>query len=57
MKEIIKSLFKQADKSKDNQLTLKIMSSVYPNNRPPENEWFKEFRVGMLHGKQVVHFG
>lgn len=57
MKEIIKSLFKKPEETKDIRLTLKIMSSVYPNNRPPENEWFKEFRVGMLHGKQVVHFG
>ena len=27
------------------------------NNRPPEFEWYQEFRVGSLHGvNQKVHF-
>lgn len=31
--------------------------STYPKNRPSEQEWFKEYRVSMLYGKQTIHIG
>lgn len=31
---------------------IKVMSSTYPENQPTEQEWFKEFRIGiMVHDK------
>ena len=32
--------------------------STYPKNRPSEQEWFKEYRVSMLYGRETtVHIG
>lgn len=28
--------------------------TTYPDNQPSEHEWYKEFRVSCLHGKQQV---
>lgn len=27
---------------------IKVMSTTYPENQPTEQEWFKEFNVGLL---------
>jgi hypothetical protein len=32
--------------------------STYPKNRPCQQEWFKEYRVSMLYGRETtVHIG
>ena len=32
--------------------------STYPKNRPSEHEWYKEFRVSMLYGRETTtHIG
>jgi hypothetical protein len=32
--------------------------STYPKNRPSQQEWFKEYRVSMLYGRETtVHIG
>lgn len=32
--------------------------SVYPKNRPSQDEWFKEYRVSMLYGRETItHIG
>lgn len=31
--------------------------STYPKNRPSQDEWFKEYRVSMLYGKETIHIG
>jgi poly-D-alanine transfer protein DltD len=36
---------------------LQIKSSYYPENRPSEQDWFKEFRVSMLYDRSAVYFG
>lgn len=35
---------------------IKIAKSIYPVDRPSEQEWIIEYRVSLLHGKQAVHF-
>jgi hypothetical protein len=32
-------------------------TSTYPENRPSQEEWFKEYRVSMLYGKKTIHIG
>lgn len=29
--------------------------SYYPTNQPTEAEWLKEFNVGMLYDRKIVH--
>lgn len=31
--------------------------STHPKNRPSQDEWFKEFRVSMLYGREITHIG
>jgi hypothetical protein len=31
--------------------------TVYPDNQPSQEEWFKEFRVSMLYDRQTVYIG
>ena len=33
------------------------LRTVYPENRIPQEEWFKEFKVSMLYDRQIVYFG
>jgi len=32
--------------------------SIHPKNRPSQDEWFKEYRVSMLYGRDTIsHIG
>lgn len=31
--------------------------STYPENRPSQEEWFKEYKVSMLYDRQTIYIG
>lgn len=50
--------FKLDEKDRANAYKIEQkFNSTYPKNRPSEQEWFKEYRVSMLYGKETVHIG
>lgn len=50
--------FKLDEKDRANAYKIEQkFNSTYPKNRPSEQEWFKEYRVSMLYGKQTIHIG
>ena len=50
--------FKLDEKDRANAYKIEQkFNSTYPKNRPSEQEWFKEYKVSMLYGKQTIHIG
>lgn len=37
------------------QKTVTKFRSIYPSNRPSEQEWMNEFRCGMLYDRKIIH--
>lgn len=56
-KIIIKFKLEEKDKPSAYKIEQKFIST-YPKNRPSEQEWYKEFRVSMLYGREATsHIG
>ena len=53
---IIKCKLDEKDRANAYKIEQKF-TSTHPKNRPSEQEWFKEYRVSMLYGKQTIHIG
>ena len=56
MKQILLWLGIQRPTSFENQKLQVSFKSYYPENQPSYQDWVKEFRVSILHGKHAVHF-
>lgn len=55
MKEILIWLgFTRPAPFENNKLHVSF-KSYYPKNQPSYQQWCKEFRVSMMHGKDIVH--
>lgn len=54
MKEILYVLFGHKKHSANNANVNDKVYSTFPNNRPSEDEWYKEFKVSMLYGRQPM---
>jgi hypothetical protein len=37
------------------QISIPKFNSIYPDNRPSEQEWMAEFKFGMLWDRKVIH--
>jgi hypothetical protein len=54
---IIKFKLEERDKPSAYKIEQKF-KSTYPKNQPPQDEWFKEYRVSMLYGRDTIsHIG
>jgi hypothetical protein len=54
---IIKFKLEERDKPSVYKIEQKF-KSTYPKNRPSQDEWFEEFRVSMLYGRETIsHIG
>ena len=54
---IIKFKLEEKDRPSVYKIEQKF-KSTYPKNRPSQQEWFKEYRVSMLYGRETtVHIG
>jgi hypothetical protein len=54
---IAKLKLEERDKPSVYKIEQKFIST-YPKNRPSQDEWFKEFRVSMLYGRETItHIG
>ncbi len=52
---IIRFRLDEKDKASANTVQQKF-KSTYPPDQPSEHEWFKEYRVSMLHGREkAIH--
>jgi hypothetical protein len=56
MKKIL-ILLGLADVESPKQQFKPSFKSIYPKNRPSEQEWYKEFRVSMLYNRNPTYFG
>lgn len=46
-----------ADEPMPTQQHIQRFKTVYPEHPLTEQEWMNMFRVSMLHGRQITHFG
>jgi hypothetical protein len=55
-KKLIKKVitFFLGERAKGEPVKAPKFRTTYPENQPSEHEWYKEFRVSCLHGKQRV---
>lgn len=54
---IIKFKLEERDKPSVYKVEQKF-KSTYPKNQPSQDEWFKEYRVSMLYGRDTIsHIG
>ena len=53
---IVRFKLDERDKASIYKIEQKFIST-YPKNQPSQEEWFKEYRVSMLYGKQTIHIG
>lgn len=47
-------IFFLGERAKGEPIRAPKFRTIYPENQPSEHEWYREFRVSCLHGKQKV---
>jgi hypothetical protein len=52
IKKVITFFF--GERAKGEPIRTPKFRTIYPENQPSEYDWYKEFRVSCLHGKQQV---